>query len=866
MTPLPQDYHEKFLSVISGKFIPKGSSKKINLIFDDRVTEVELRNINSQERLGDTLQIRYDGNKELINHFKNIFKISYQHILNKENDNGKVIVPDDIAEYIEFYKIEQQPDAYRLKLITKESNSDTKVKFFNYIGDADKLINRMYQKSYKLLLLLELINNLDQEGKASYEKVCEGIWSFYKERHNKGLLAEQNDSKIQSQIDHLTIGIVKSVITENAYKVISEKGYLQKSEENGIEYVSFNNELWSELLEEDLDKLKKILRAKIDIYYETRVNAAVSYNNSNILHNYFKQIMSNYIDARTGETFAGHKLGNIFRKEIPEYLNKLNFIQEDRYTITGSIGQGNWAKIPWIALMNKASTTSTQTGLYVVYLFSIDMKKLYLTLNQGVTEFTNKFGRVGAKQKLISNAQKIREAIKMEKAVADHVIRLEGGSLGEMYEVGTIGAIEYDFSSIPNDDKLISDLEKLITYYENYLYDDIVEEENIEMIEHPPKEYISHIHRYISSKGYNYSLEMIKNYYLALKSKPFVLLAGISGTGKSKLVELFAESIGATSENGRYNLIPVRPDWSDPSDLLGYRNIEGIFQPGPLTTIIKRAKDNLDLPYFICLDEMNLARVEYYFSDILSIIETRKYKNNIIITDRIFKDEMFGNDDISRERYAQLYIPENLYIIGTVNMDETTFPFSKKVLDRANTIEFNEVNLNIDFDSIMEYLEGLEPLSIPNSAIHSRYIKLFDCISNREHIEEVIYVLDQINNKLEKIGLQFGYRIRDEIIFYTMYAVNEGLMSIEEALDYTIKQKILPRIQGSNFSIKEVLIDLFIFFIDEFSRLYDPLDNDNWTKMNKYINENTVKYPQCADKVCKMIRRYDVDGFTTFWE
>lgn len=93
---------------------------------------------------------------------------------------------------------------------------------------------------------------------------------------------------------------------------------------------------------------------------------------------------------------------------------------------------------------------------------------------------------------------------------------------------------------------------------------------------------------------------------------------------------------------------------------------------------------------------MNLARVEYYFSDIFSVMKSRKFYNGEIRTDKLIKRELFGTDESALAKYGTLYIPENLYIIGTVNMDETTFPFSKKVLDRANTIEFDEIDLKFN--------------------------------------------------------------------------------------------------------------------------------------------------------------------------
>ena len=240
---------------------------------------------------------------------------------------------------------------------------------------------------------------------------------------------------------------------------------------------------------------------------------------------------------------------------------------------------------------------------------------------------------------------------------------------------------------------MYSDLNKFIEAYKAY-YDKVflTSEENDVQVEEGEGELqvgqqIERIFEYINSKGFVYDEKLLKNFYLSLKSKPFVLLAGTSGTGKTRLVRLFAEAIGAYG-SGRYKQIAVKPDWSDSMDLFGHVNLDNKFVPGAIVEFIKKAVDDSDkLPHILCLDEMNLARVEYYFSDFLSIIETRDLVEDEIVTDNLVPKICYSGDEDAEKLYSNLMIPENLYIIGTVNMDETTFPFSKKVLDRANTIE-----------------------------------------------------------------------------------------------------------------------------------------------------------------------------------
>lgn len=275
---------------------------------------------------------------------------------------------------------------------------------------------------------------------------------------------------------------------------------------------------------------------------------------------------------------------------------------------------------------------------------------------------------------------------------------------------------------------------------------------------------LKHIYEYINSKGFIFSYEDICNFYLSLRTKPFLILAGISGTGKSKLVKLFSEAIDATNDNNRYRIISVKPDWNDSIELFGYKNISDSFIPGPLTLLLDEVSkpENIYKPYFICLDEMNLARVEHYLNEYLSIIESRTLKNNgRIVTDNVFPNGYLPTD----HKYYNLSIPENVYIIGTVNMDDTTFAFSRKVLDRANTIEFSEVRLEeLDFNQ-----DNMEPIEIDNTIFKTRFLSLKDALFfDRDYVRKINSRIIEINNILSVANYHFGYRVRDEIVFYML--------------------------------------------------------------------------------------------------
>ena len=368
------------------------------------------------------------------------------------------------------------------------------------------------------------------------------------------------------------------------------------------------------------------------------------------------------------------------------------------------------------------------------------------------------------------------------------------------------------------------------------------------------KERINTIKSYIAARGFNYEGDLIENFYLSIKSKPFVILAGTSGTGKTRLVKLFAEAIGAEMQ-----LVPVRPDWSDSSDLFGHLDLNGDFIKGAIIDFVKDASDHLTKPYFLCFDEMNLARVEHYMSDILSVIETRDFDENkkrIITSPLIEKD--FCRCSNGRNEYGELRIPENLYIIGTVNMDETTFPFSKKVLDRANTIEFSFVDLMskpVRFEALPQKLNE------DNSFLKTEYLYLLDCDDN-EVIDTVCFNLEELNQILVKANLHVGYRVRDEILFYMMNNKKAGLLSEEAAFDHEIMQKILPRVQGSSAAIKDVLSELFVKCAGDFSGFSG---GSTFEQMNTYIDQKDCKYTNSAKKIAFMMRRYEEDGFTSYW-
>lgn len=378
------------------------------------------------------------------------------------------------------------------------------------------------------------------------------------------------------------------------------------------------------------------------------------------------------------------------------------------------------------------------------------------------------------------------------------------------------------------------------------------------------KDDIKRINNYITFNGFTYENGLIENFYLSLKSKPFVILAGTSGTGKTRLVKLFAEAVGATVENGRYKMVPVRPDWSDSSDLFGHVDLNGKFVPGAIIDFVKKAELDSNYPYFLCLDEMNLARVEYYLSDILSVIETRDFKDGRIQSSPLIDHTYYGADTAAAGRYGTVLLPENLYIIGTVNMDETTFPFSRKVLDRANTIEFSFVDLMPNFETVSPNFP--QALNLNNIFLKTEFLLLSQCSEESESVSGYCLELQKINKILQQANAHVGYRVRDEIVFYLLNNKKYGLLPEEQAMDNELMQKILPRIQGSSLSVKNMLCELFKLCAGDYDGY--QVQNDNISdKMSKALRDmnGKIKYRHSAEKIELMIRRFEEDGFTSYW-
>ncbi|XKF16606.1 AAA family ATPase [Halomonas sp. BLK-85] len=369
------------------------------------------------------------------------------------------------------------------------------------------------------------------------------------------------------------------------------------------------------------------------------------------------------------------------------------------------------------------------------------------------------------------------------------------------------------------------------------------------------KEWLPRVKAFMASQGFHYSLAEVANFYLSMRTKPLAMLAGISGTGKTQLVRQFAKAIGY-GDSDHCVLIAVRPDWADSSDLIGYANIQGKFESKPLLDVMARAIEHPDELYFVILDEMNLARVEHYFSEFLSFIETRERDGDgVIIT-----ESLISRADVNGGR--SVYLPQNLMVVGTVNMDETTHAFSRKVLDRANAIEMNDIDLTwVDPDRDVLPVSGIYADALKAPFLNSNDLSDAD----KQALTSAMQMLMKVNSILEPAGLHFGYRVRDEVAFYLTLHRVETLESLkgfdtDAAIDFQLMQKVLPRIQGSSLSVLKVLIHLLGLLANTSFE-----DDAEYDVIEKEINAQETRYPRSVKKLLFMLQRFHDDGFTSFW-
>ena len=494
-----------------------------------------------------------------------------------------------------------------------------------------------------------------------------------------------------------------------------------------------------------------------------------------------------------------------------------------------SFGQGGAAKIPWISFLGRGQTTSN--GIYPVYLYFKAENLLILAYGISVT-----------------NDPKNKWPLKNSKTISEYFIE---NKLGAPFNYGNSFIYKvYNVNQLPTSSLIDSDLNELLTYYNSLDFNEDVKQTTNKM----NIDYKSFQQKSIES-GLTFSARNVCRFISSLLTKPFVILTGLSGSGKTKLAQAFAMWICESDE--QYCVVPVGADWTNREPLLGFPNalLENDYKKdeyGVLNLIIE-ANANSDKPYFLILDEMNLSHVERYFADFLSVMESKS------------KISLHSGNVAWNNVPAKIGFPKNLFIIGTVNIDETTYMFSPKVLDRANVIEFRVAK-----EEMENYLQSNSSINLENleglgAAMSGSFVEIAkDDGLEATDTDELNKSLMSFFSELKKTGAEFGYRSASEILrFAAVVNKIEAEWTMTDIIDAAIMQKLLPKVHGSRRRLEPVLKTLGQLCLQDGQKFDDLLI----TKTEIDFKDATkIKYPVSLEKIIRMYDNLISNGFTSYAE
>jgi 5-methylcytosine-specific restriction protein B len=547
-------------------------------------------------------------------------------------------------------------------------------------------------------------------------------------------------------------------------------------------------------------------------------------------------LISTYIHSqlKTNTMQYYKQLKNFLRQAGTTDLKTKDYLKEyNSLRVKVSFGQGYNAVIPWIAFLRDGQTV--QNGIYPVYLYFKNNNKLILAY--GISE---------------THSPQFRWPDQNSIKIIDYFKNI--GILAKRYGESMVFKT-YDVTKNLDVETMEKDLFEITNYYKSLDFNLEPVTSTLPQSPIPFSSIQSEFLKGLSEAKLFFDESQVVRYISSLLTKPFIILTGLSGSGKTKLAQSFA--MWLCESESQYCLIPVGADWTNREPLLGFPNAlvpQKYVKPdnGVLDLIIKAGEDK-DKPYFLILDEMNLSHVERYFADFLSTMESKG---------RIFLHEGDGNWEGVP---PSIMLPKNLFIIGTVNIDETTYMFSPKVLDRANTIEFR-----ITAEELGAFLDNpgnvnLDALEGRGAEFGNSFVKIAnEPITSQSKNGEINTSLINFFSQLKISGAEFGYRTASEI---QRFAQIVPLLSLEattqEIFDYAILQKLLPKVHGSRRKLEPVLVELIRLCLE------DGVETKNYTTGKMQVDTlytTKIKYPLSLEKIVRMYNNLVQNGFTSFAE
>ena len=374
-------------------------------------------------------------------------------------------------------------------------------------------------------------------------------------------------------------------------------------------------------------------------------------------------------------------------------------------------------------------------------------------------------------------------------------------------------------------------------------------------------------HQCTKDAGLIFSEKIVARFVASLCTKPFVICSGLSGSGKTKLAQAFAQWIcykeAEGEKNEQYCIVPVGADWTNREPLLGYPNAlqetNYVKPENGVLDLINRARLNENKPYFLILDEMNLSHVERYFADFLSTMESGD-----AIPLHTIEEEEKTQGGIPKK----INLPNNLFIIGTVNIDETTYMFSPKVLDRANTIEFRLTEKDLKDFIASDVTLDMDLLKGEGESMGESFVKMAIQKTDK-NLKDAEDDLIKFFKELKKSGAEFGYRTAGEM-GRLMFMLKLLGQKDDNLLDIAIMQKLLPKLHGSRNKLSKVLPVLGGFCLAKNAGKIkeDYLDKfaNNTKTEEELMADPNIKYPISFEKICRMYKNAIENGFASYAE